>query len=39
MFDYTVTISEAAKYSGIPIRKWFDWMAQGLVPAVTRLTI
>ena len=33
MFDYTVTISEAAQYSGIPVRKWFDWMEQGMVPA------
>ena len=31
MFDCTITISEAAEYSGIPIRKWFDWMEQGLV--------
>ena len=33
MFDYTVTISEAAEYSGIPVRKWFDWIEQGMVPA------
>lgn len=33
MFDCTVTISEAAEYSGILIRKWFEWMEQGLVPA------
>ena len=33
MFDYTVTISETAEYSGIPIRKWFDWIEQGLAPA------
>lgn len=32
MFDCTVTISEATEYSGIPIRKWFEWIGQCLVP-------
>ncbi len=31
MFDCTITVSEAAAYSGIPIRKWFAWIEKGLV--------
>ncbi|GHU71727.1 hypothetical protein FACS1894184_18900 [Clostridia bacterium] len=33
MFDYYPTISEAAKYSDIPIPKWLKWIKQGLIPA------
>ena len=33
MFDCTVTISEAAAYSSIPVRKWFEWVKAGLVVA------
>lgn len=36
MSEFTISMAEAAAYSGIPVRKWLTWSRNGLFPTFPR---
>lgn len=36
MSEFTISMADAAVYSGIPVRKWLTWSRDGLIPTFPR---
>ena len=36
MSEFTISMTDAAVYSGIPVRKWLTWSRDGLIPSFPR---
>ena len=36
MSEFTITMTEAEAYSGVPLRKWLAWSREGLIPSFPR---
>ena len=36
MSEFTINMTDAAAYSGIPVQKWLAWSREGLIPAFPR---
>ena len=32
-----ISVLEASKVTGFPIRKWFQWIMRGLIPSIPEL--